>query len=107
MTQHTYTVEQARALGNADLKKVLDRLHAAELALTLLSWCPSTGNGSDREKALHELWRLWFDLVGYSFVSTEENPELSDSVIAALAQNRDSIRAATLRKFFEPPEGDS
>jgi hypothetical protein len=73
------------------------RLEAAERVCVLYGWTGG-GSGSDREKALHELWSDWVDVSGVSLSQTD-HPDLSDERIAELAQRRDATRAATLERM--------
>ena len=74
-----------------------ERLEAAERVCVLYGWS-ALGDGSDRSKALHELWSEWDDLPGTDS-SSAGNPELSDERIAELARRRDETRARTLERI--------
>lgn len=99
MTQHTFTVQQLRAMSDEDLQGVLDRLHQAETICVLFGWT-GVNPGNERDDALTELWMRWIHTVGVDFAAPSENPELSDSVIADLAPARRDTRDETLRKLF-------
>lgn len=91
---------EAVAAGPAGL---LARLYAAEAVCTLYSWTCGTGD-SDRDKALHELWRAWTQVSGVS-TDPADHPGLSDEVIGRLARQRDEIRARTLARIRSEREG--
>jgi hypothetical protein len=80
--------------------ELVERLHVAERALLLFGWTAYRAE-TDREKALHELWSEWQDLVPDAFVDPKSHPDLSDKAIAPLARCRDATVAATLAKITE------
>jgi hypothetical protein len=75
-----------------------ERLQAAEDLCVMYAWSPSR-HDSDRDKAAHELWLRWMDVSG-NRCTTEENPHLTDELIAGLAAKRDATRNATLQRIF-------
>ena len=75
---------------------VTSRKGVAERVCVLYSWTGAAHPGTDREKALHELWSDWVALVGTDFISPDAHPELNDARIAELARRRDLIRQRTL-----------
>jgi hypothetical protein len=86
--------------GGMSAEVLIARLRAAEDVCVLYSWTASTAHQSDREKALHELWSKWYNLVGPAACEPAKNPHLTDEVISDLARQRDATREATLRHFF-------
>lgn len=79
-------------------EEIRERLEAAERVCVLFGWT-SASHDSDRDKALHELWSEWVDLVGSAFTGPDAHPELSDERITALARRRDRIREQTLARI--------
>lgn len=63
-----------------------DRL-ADEIA-HLVGWCPTRGNGSPRERALMQLYRLWAAEAGS--LGPKDHPTLTDDRIADLARDYDN-----------------
>ena len=61
-------------------EEIRERLEAAERVCVLFGWTASTGTG-DRDKALHELWSEWVDLVGSASTGPDAHPELSEERI--------------------------
>lgn len=66
-----------------------ERLAVAEKVCALFGTTPSH-LGTDREKALHELWRVWQDRYGHGVAW------IDDAEVEKLAQQRDEKRAAAL-----------
>lgn len=89
-----------RDYSHLDREDLEMRLDVAEDVCALLSWTAMQSK-SDRDKALHELWRAWMDAGGDP--SREGNPHLTDALISALAERRDQIRAATLARTASRP----
>jgi hypothetical protein len=81
----------------ADNDAMHARLEAAERVCALYGWT-SVDDGSDRSKALHELWGQWCDLPG-STPHPVDHPELTEGFITALARRRDAIRQRTLERI--------
>jgi hypothetical protein len=92
----TETKNEWRAIAQAAVKASpeLARMEAAEAVCLMFGWTAAR-MGTDRDKALHELWRHWVQVSGVS-LDPEDHPELSDVVIADLARKRDETRASTL-----------
>lgn len=78
-----------------EMARLVPRLEAAERVCVLFGWT-GCGGGSDRGKALHELWAEWVAVVGTAFTDRSAHPELSDERIAELARRRDLTRRRTL-----------
>jgi len=78
-------------------RQIEERLAAAEALCVAFAWSPARSS-TDTEKAAHELWRRWSQISGDS-CNPQDHPELSPSVIAALARRRDEIRAETLNRL--------
>lgn len=76
--------------------ELITRLTLAERACVMFGWTASRQK-SDRDKALHELWSAWVDVVPDT--RRMAWPELSDAMVAELAAKRDATRAATLDRI--------
>lgn len=74
------------------------RLKAAEDTCVMLGWSAARHEG-DREKATHELWSRWANIVGSAFLAREAHPDLSREEIVRLAAQRDETRARTLARI--------
>lgn len=74
------------------------RLKAAEDLCVMYSWS-AAHNESKREKAAHELWSRWANIVGPTFLLPGAHPDLSDEMVDLLAAQRDETRARTLAKI--------
>jgi enamine deaminase RidA (YjgF/YER057c/UK114 family) len=74
------------------------RLKAAEDTCVMLGWSAARHEG-DREKATHELWSRWANIVGSAFLAREAHPDLSREEIIRLAAQRDETRARTLARI--------
>jgi hypothetical protein len=83
------------------IAKLRERLQAAEDVCLMYGW--SAGRfESDYDKATHEVWSHWADLVGGEFLSPQSHPDLNDRRIAELAAERDRKRDAALRRMGVP-----
>lgn len=71
-------------------------LHMAERVCALVGW--TAVDDTPRGKALHEVWRQWA-AVRPGMTAREAWPDLSDKVIAGLAERRDVKRAETLARI--------
>lgn len=89
------------ALTREELER---RLSLAEDVVMLFSW---TGNrGTDRDKAAHELWRIWLAEVGDAFTNSANHPHLDDEALRPLVTRRDRIRERTLARIRGDRAGD-
>lgn len=69
----------------------------AERVCAMTGWTAST-NGSERDKALTELWMAWAKERPH-LTGPKAWPDLDDDGIAALAAQRDATRTATLSRL--------
>jgi hypothetical protein len=79
-------------------RELRTRLKAAEDLCVMYSWSAAR-HETDREKAAHELWSRWVEIVGPTFLLPGAHPDLSDEMVAMLAAQRDETRARTLAKI--------
>lgn len=90
----------------AEFRRLRGRLAAAETALVLYCWSPDRTE-SDVEKAAYEAWQRWLTMVPPGFCDPDWHPHLSQEAIAAMAAERDEIRARVLSRltdgFLPPP----
>lgn len=82
-----------------EIGRLRERLTAAEEVCLVFGWT-GANLGTDRDKALHELWRHWCDVSGAS-LSPADHPELNQRRLARLAAKRDETRARTLAAIRE------
>lgn len=92
--------EDLARFGTMDAEALIERLKAAEDVCVIYGWTGSTSHRSDRDKALHELWRKWHEIAGPDACDQDRNPHLTDELIAELARKRDATCETTLRHFF-------
>jgi hypothetical protein len=72
-----------------------ERLDAAEDVVVLWSW--QAVEWTEKGDATHELWNAWLKLGGSS--KPEDNPHLTDELIAQLSARRTLTRAATMQRL--------
>jgi hypothetical protein len=63
----------------------------AELVCALYGWTGGVDRGTERGKALHQLWSEWLEERGN--YTPRSYPQLSAQGVAELAAKRDDIRA--------------